>query len=139
MLGNVGYIALVGRISGCPEPPKAEGAGWPIAEDNSVNQKVAIGQLRRSGYCAEAAPNGVAVLEALSRNYYEIILMDWQMPKVDGYEATRRIRARSGNFPQPYIIAMTAHAMQGDSEKCFRLAWTTTLASQYSWRRWRPR
>ena len=70
------------------------------------------------GYHAEAVSNGLAVLEALDRTPYDIILMDCQMPEMDGYETARRIRTRSGNFRQPYIIAMTAHAMSGDSEKC---------------------
>jgi two-component system, sensor histidine kinase and response regulator len=89
-----------------------------IAEDNAVNQKVALGQLKQIGYPADTVPNGLAVLEALEHTHYDIILMDCQMPGLDGYEATRRIRAHKKNSPQPYIIAMTAHAMPGDSDKC---------------------
>jgi two-component system, sensor histidine kinase and response regulator len=89
-----------------------------VAEDNPVNQKVALLQLRQLGYDAEGVSSGVAILETLDRAQYDIILMDCQMPELDGYETTRRIRARGGAFRQPYIIAMTAHAMSGDSEKC---------------------
>jgi two-component system sensor histidine kinase/response regulator len=89
-----------------------------IAEDNTVNQRVTFGQLKKLGYSADIVPDGLAVLKALDRLHYDMVLMDCQMPEMDGYEATRRIRARMGDFPQPHIIAMTAHAMQGDREKC---------------------
>ena len=89
-----------------------------IAEDNTVNQMVTFGQLKKLGYSADVVPDGLAVLKALDRSHYDIVLMDCQMPEMDGYEATRRIRTRMGDFPQPHIIAMTAHAMQGDREKC---------------------
>jgi CheY-like chemotaxis protein len=77
-----------------------------------------IGQVERLGYAADTASNGQAVLDALARTHYDIILMDCHMPEIDGYEATRRIRSGSGGLPQPYIIAVTAHAMTGDREKC---------------------
>ena len=89
-----------------------------VADDNTVNQRVTLGQLKKLGYKADVVGDGLAVLAALDRSRYDIVLMDCQMPEMDGYEATQRIRARKGDFRQPHIIAMTAHAMQGDREKC---------------------
>ncbi|RYD73055.1 MAG: response regulator, partial [Verrucomicrobiaceae bacterium] len=86
-----------------------------LAEDSSVNQMVALRQLRTLGYAADAVENGIEVLRALERNSYDIILMDCQMPELDGYEATHRIREKK--LPV-HIIAMTAHAMEGDRQKC---------------------
>jgi two-component system sensor histidine kinase/response regulator len=98
--------------------PLRQNARVLVAEDNPINRQVALGQLGRLGYTADSVPNGLAVLEALKHTSYDIILMDCQMPEMDGYEATRRIRACQSIAPQPYIIAVTAHAMLGASEKC---------------------
>jgi PAS domain S-box-containing protein len=100
-----------------PEPPPEKGARILLAEDNRINQMVALGLLQNLGYNANMVTNGLQVLEELERAVYDIILMDCQMPELDGYETTRRIRA-SGLNPQPRIIAMTANAMRGESEKC---------------------
>ncbi|MEP0547424.1 MAG: response regulator [Rhodothermales bacterium] len=89
-----------------------------LAEDNVVNQKVALRMLERLGYRADVAANGIEVLQSLQRQPYDIILMDVQMPEMDGLEATRRIRATLGAEEQPHIIALTANAMQGDRERC---------------------
>jgi len=87
-----------------------------LVEDNAVNQKVANKMLKRLGYRADLAANGLEALEALKLRHYDLILMDVQMPEMDGLEATKRIRAMPIN--QPYIIAMTAHAIKGDRETC---------------------
>ena len=87
-----------------------------LAEDNAVNQMVALRMLERLGHRADTAVNGQEVLEALQNRSYDIVLMDVQMPEMDGLEAARRIR--SSKSGQPYIIAMTAHAMKGDREVC---------------------
>ncbi|MEY3328094.1 MAG: hypothetical protein RLZZ115_975 [Cyanobacteriota bacterium] len=90
-----------------------------LAEDHVVNQKVAIQMLQRLGYRADIAGNGLEVLDALNRQYYDVILMDVQMPLMDGLETTRRICEEYANRPnKPWIIAMTANAMQGDREMC---------------------
>jgi CheY-like chemotaxis protein len=87
-----------------------------LAEDNVVNQKVALRMLGRLGYRADIAADGLEVLKALQSHHYDVVLMDVQMPEMDGLEATRSIRRMPGR--QPYIIAMTAHAMKGDREEC---------------------
>ncbi|HBL27532.1 MAG TPA: hybrid sensor histidine kinase/response regulator [Acidobacteria bacterium] len=91
-----------------------------LAEDNSTNQRVALLFLERMGYRADTAADGFEVLEAVRRQRYDLILMDIQMPKMDGLEAARRLRAQvaaSGETP-PRIIAMTANALRGDREAC---------------------
>ncbi len=90
-----------------------------LAEDNIINQKVALRMLRKLGIRADVAANGLEVLEALERQPYDIVLMDVQMPEMDGLGATRAIHNR---WPKnaPHIIAVTAHAMEGDKEKCLQ-------------------
>ena len=88
-----------------------------LAEDNSINQMVALGLLQKIGFTADTATNGLEVLEALERTPYDIILMDCQMPELDGYETTQKIRA-ANKTPAPRIVAMTANALRGESERC---------------------
>jgi PAS domain S-box-containing protein len=113
-----------------PEPPPAEPIPEPppratphapvsilLAEDNIVNRKVALRLLERMGYHADVATNGLEVLEAFAQHRYDIVLMDIQMPEMDGIEATRRLRSMLPHERQPRIVAMTAHAMRGDRER----------------------
>jgi CheY-like chemotaxis protein len=88
-----------------------------LAEDNVVNQKVALMMLERMGYTADVAADGREALDALERQPYDVVLMDVQMPEMDGLEATRRIRERPPEH-QPLVIGLTAHAMVGDRERC---------------------
>lgn len=89
-----------------------------LAEDNVVNQKVALYMLARLGYRADVAANGVEVLVSLQRQRYDVVLMDVQMPEMDGLEATRLICTQWPVEQRPYIIAMTANALAGDAERC---------------------
>ncbi len=91
-----------------------------LAEDNVVNQKVGLRTLERLGYHADVAPNGLLALEAVTQRTYDVVLMDVQMPEMDGLEATTAIHAALPPDRRPYIIAMTAHAMEGDREQCLR-------------------
>jgi len=91
-----------------------------LAEDNFINQKVALKQLATLGYSASATANGGEVLRAMEKERFDLILMDCQMPVMDGYETTRHIRSCGlERNQQPVIIAMTASTMQDDREKCF--------------------
>ena len=113
--------AMTGRAATVPEPELLRGHIL-LAEDNVTNQLVAVGVLKNLGVDAEVVSNGVEALEALARKDYDLVLMDIQMPVMDGLEAVQHIR--SGDMPVRNrdipVIAMTAHAMQGDQEKCLR-------------------
>ena len=89
-----------------------------LAEDNPVNQKLALRTLDKLGYEADLAQNGKEVLSLMGQKSYDLILMDVQMPELDGLEATRRIREDIAHDAQPFIMALTANAMKGDREMC---------------------
>ncbi|MBC8078000.1 MAG: response regulator [Chloroflexales bacterium] len=91
-----------------------------LAEDNVINQRVALRTLERLGYRADVAANGLEVLDALARQPYDVVLMDVQMPELDGLETTRRIVVQAPPHMRPRIIAMTANALQGDRELCLQ-------------------
>jgi CheY-like chemotaxis protein len=100
-------------------PPTGRARRILLVEDNAVNQKVALAMLKKLGYQADVAGNGAEALDAASRNAYDLVLMDCQMPVLDGFEATRRIRtgAVQASAAVP-IVAMTAHALEGDRAAC---------------------
>ena len=99
-----------------------------LVEDNIVNQKVAMSMLKKFGFSADLAENGSEALVALKHNIYDIILMDCQMPILDGYQTTRTIRSEAGPHQSAVIIAMTANAMQGDKEECLACGMNDYLA-----------
>jgi len=125
------YDALAGifarsLVTPKPQPAKAVidaelGKRHPLrvllAEDNQVNQKLALRILEQMGYRADIASNGLEAVESIERQAYDVILMDVQMPEMDGLDATRSIR-KLAEVTQPHIIAMTANAMEGDREMC---------------------
>jgi len=102
-----------------PAPDGAPGTDSPrilIAEDNAINQKVVMLILRRAGFNIDVVSDGNEAVEAHRQRPYDLILMDCQMPSMDGFEASRHIRKL--NTPQPVIIAVTANALVGERERC---------------------
>lgn len=106
--------------SSVPLPKPVRGCTVLVVEDNAVNQRVAVKMLSTLGYDSDVAMNGTEALEALARRHYDVILMDCDVPEMDGYETTRRIRALPNAQRDTPIIALTAHALAGERQKCLQ-------------------
>jgi CheY-like chemotaxis protein len=89
-----------------------------LAEDNRVNQLVAQAMVKKMGYACEVVENGADAVAGVVTGRFSMVLMDCQMPEMDGYEATRRIRELDGQMSRIPIVAMTANAMEGDRQRC---------------------
>ncbi len=100
------------------EASAGERARILVVDDNPVNQRVSLRMLEKMGHSVDVADNGVGALASLARVRYDAVLMDCQMPEMDGFEATRELRRREGSERHTPVIAMTAGAMSGDEDKC---------------------
>jgi CheY-like chemotaxis protein len=103
-----------------------------LVEDNMLNELVAMGMLRLLDRTADVVVNGLQAVDTLHRRRYDIVLMDIQMPVMDGLTATRRIRAELAPDQQPYIIALTANAMAGDEQRCLEAGMDAYLSKPFS-------
>jgi CheY-like chemotaxis protein len=99
-----------------------------LAEDNAINQKVAVRLLERMGYRPDVASNGLEALAAVHRQHYDVVLMDVQMPEMDGLEAARRITAECDARKRPRLIALTANVLKGDQQMCLEAGMDDYLA-----------
>ena len=116
LMGKSG-VRKVAKAAIDPDMGKRRPLRILLAEDNAVNQKVALKILEKMGYRADTAGNGLEALRAVERQRYDVVLMDVQMPEMDGVEATARIRERFNSETRPWIIALTANALTGDKDK----------------------
>lgn len=108
-----------------------DGARLLAVEDNEVNQLVLLAQLAALGLAADLAADGQAALDALERQPYDLVLMDCQLPGLDGYEVTRRWRQREMGGRRVPIVAITAHAMRGEREKCLAAGMDDHIAKPF--------
>jgi PAS domain S-box-containing protein len=154
MSGEIGYDSMpdVGSIfwfilpleaaappAPTPSRPAGEAATRPdglryrilVAEDNAINQLVITHELAALGYDVVAVNNGREALEALEQSAFDLVLMDCQMPELDGYEASRRIRASPGEIRRMPIVALTAHALKEDLERCLEAGMNDTITKPF--------
>jgi CheY-like chemotaxis protein len=103
------------------EPAPSANGHVLVVEDNRVNQKVAVAVLNRLGYSADTAIDGIEALDAMRHHRYDLVLMDCQMPRMDGYETTVEIRSRERGVRHTPIVAMTASAMLSDRDRCLEV------------------
>ncbi len=136
------FLDAVGESSGSNRhapPPALEKLGERlplrilVAEDNRINQKVALRLLERLGYSADVAANGMEALDALKRQSYDLVLMDMQMPEMDGLEATRQIRSNFPQEQQPRIVAMTANDSPTDRDRCIEAGMDDYISKPVKW------
>ena len=119
-------------LSGQPEAAALQKRQILVVEDNVVNQKVAVGQLRSLGYDADVVGSGAEAIEIIGKQPYDLILLDCQMPDIDGYDVARTIRSMESGKPRIPIVAMTAHTMPGEREKCIAAGMDDYLAKPVS-------